>query len=130
MDIDLKQLAEGIRTFLRTFDPEDPVEALSYLEVLSAFKEEKEEKRLKQKSYSVLDAAAPEGNFEFNGVIIDKVKQTKTVWNRTGEVIQAEAILKQAKEDLETKQRAGGFTVVDGNVFWQIRKVVDDAEQL
>lgn len=124
MEINIVQLAADIRNFLKTFDPEDPVSASAYLESLSAFKEEKEEKRLKAKSYEVLDAAAPEGEFEFNGIVIEKVEQTKTVYNRTGEVIMAEANLNEAKKALEKAQREAGFNVVPGNKYWQVRKAV------
>lgn len=124
MEVDLVSLARDMRTFLKTFNPEDPVQALAYLEVLSAMKEEKEEKRLKTASYSVLDDAAPDGTFEFNGIFIKKVLQTKTVFNRTGEVIQAEANLKIAKEALDQAQREAGFETVPGNKYWQIEKAV------
>ncbi len=126
MEIDILSLAAEIRTFLRSFDPEDPVQAAAYLEFLSAVKEEKEEKRLKTKSYAVLDEAAPEGEFEFNGIIIEKVNQTKTVWNRTGEVTLAEGNLKVAKEALEKAQREAGFETVPGNKYWQIKKAVTE----
>lgn len=127
MEIDLVSLARDMRSFLKTFNPEDPVQAIAYLEVLSALKEEKEEKRLKAASYEVLDNAVPDGKFEFAGITINKVLQTKTVFNRTGEVIQAEANLKVAKEALDKAQREAGFETVPGNKYWQIEKTVPAA---
>ena len=124
--MDILALAAEIREFLRSFSPEDPVQAAAYLEFLSAAKEEKEEKRLKTAAYTVLDEAAPEGEFEFNGITIEKVQQTKTVWNRTGEVTLAEGNLKVAKDALEKAQREAGFETVPGNKYWQIKKVVPE----
>lgn len=120
--MDIKLLASEVRTFLANFEPEDPVEALAYLEVVSAFKEEKTEKRLKEQSYKLLQGAAPEGRYEHNGIVIVRVKQTKTVWNRTGEVIVAEAELKAAKDKLAEVQKLAGFTTQAGNEYWQIQK--------
>lgn len=128
--MDIINLAGEIRTFLKSFDPEDPVQALAYLESLSAFKEEKEEKRLKAASYKVLDAAAPEGMFEFNGIVIEKVNQTKTVFKRTGEVIQAEANLKVAQDTLKAAQQAAGFDTLPGNQYWVVKKVEPAEESL
>jgi hypothetical protein len=120
--MDIKLLASEIRSFLADFEPEDPVEALAYLEVLSAIKEEKTEKRLKSQAYAQLENASPEGRYEHNGIVIVRVKQTKTVWNRTGEVIVAEAELKAAKAKLEEVQKLAGFTTQPGNEYWQIQK--------
>lgn len=124
--MDILALAAEIRDFLRNLSLEDPVQAAAYLEFLSAAKEEKIEKRLKTEAYAVLDAAAPGGEFDFNGIIIEKVNQTKTVWNRTGEVTIAEGNLKLAKEALDKAQREAGFETVPGNKYWQIKKAVTD----
>lgn len=120
--MDIKLIASEVREWLRTFKPEDPVEATAYLEVLSAFKEEATEKRIKAECYSVLTQAVPDGEFEFNGIQIKHVVQTQTVYNKTGEVTIAEAALKQAKQNLEDARRAAGFNTVPGNDYWQIVK--------
>lgn len=120
--MDIVFIASEVREWLRTFKPENPVEATAYLEVLSAFKEEVIEKRIKADCYSVLNQTVPDGEFEFNGIRIKHVLQTQTVYNKTGEVTIAEAAFKQAKENLENARRAAGFTTVKGNEYWQIVK--------
>lgn len=110
----------GIRDWLSALVPQDADDALDILEFLSAASSEGE--RLKKVCYGILNDASPRGEYEHNGVTFVRIQQTKTIWNRTGELVQAEAELKEAKNKLEQVQRKGGFTTVPGNDFWQRKK--------
>lgn len=100
--------------------PDSADEALAILEFISAATQEGE--RLKKLCYAVLNEAAPEGIYQKDGVTFVRVKGTKTVWNKTPELMIAEVELKKAQENLDTVRRAGGFETVPGADYWQRKK--------